>query len=346
MTTKTGELHLDLINGNDYRQLQLPEIRSFIDPILGEGVTVLAAKAKTGKSILSTQLAIALVTGRPAFDSFPTKKTNVLYLNYEESPQTFQSRIKNNSDSSDDLSGLLIPTQCPEPKNLIETLDQELTRNPNIGVVILDTLFRAVGNDITKSRNYQNSYDAINKLRDCTKVYDISILCIHHTTKNIKKDDISSTYGSMGLLAAVDGVMLLSDDKFGLKKLYNRSRNSCDQTLSLRLEDARFSIVDDNSTPGLPDEQNKIKKIIDNSGKMTLSDICQATSKKPNTVSKSLNSLIIKGEILKVARGVYASTGADHQTQDTDTEIELPMEYSPISLEAPNFKESWNVINA
>ncbi len=69
---------------------QPPELISEMLP--GGSIGLLAGQHKVGKTILLTQISMAIATGEP-FLWWKTQPTNVLYLNYEVAEWSFQKRI-------------------------------------------------------------------------------------------------------------------------------------------------------------------------------------------------------------------------------------------------------------
>src|SRR5215203_2724372 len=74
--------------------MELPPIRWAIPDILPEGVTILAGRAKIGKSFLAYGWCIAIATGSYALGRVPVGRGDVLYLALEDNKRRLQKRLK------------------------------------------------------------------------------------------------------------------------------------------------------------------------------------------------------------------------------------------------------------
>src|SRR5215208_1743774 len=79
-----------MFSAADLLEMDLPPIKWTIPEILPEGVTILAGKAKIGKSFLAFGLCVAVATGGEALGKIPVGRGDVLYVALEDN----QRRLK------------------------------------------------------------------------------------------------------------------------------------------------------------------------------------------------------------------------------------------------------------
>ena len=91
------------------RLLEVPfyPLHWIVPNLIPEGLLLLVGKPKQGKSWLALQLALAVASGGPLFQSYTANQSDVLYLALEDTPQRLQARTK-----------LLLATQPAMPTGL------------------------------------------------------------------------------------------------------------------------------------------------------------------------------------------------------------------------------------
>jgi archaellum biogenesis ATPase FlaH len=192
-------------------------------------IHILAGKAGSGKSFLSTQMALALATGKPLFKMQATKKQSVAYLSFEDSKGKILQRLKNMGwDLSfiplqlyTDLSPLLISSggrleETPLSKSIVKSIKEQ---NPN--TIIIDTYSQAFLHEDGDNRGSQAVGNWIKKeLRGKT------VLIIHHVRKaeNYEKiEDITldAIRGASALVGYSRSAFFLGgvDPQYSLKTL-------------------------------------------------------------------------------------------------------------------------------
>jgi RecA-family ATPase len=80
------------ITAQELQQKDIPPTDWLVENLLPQGVSLLCAPSKTGKSWMMMQLAIAIATGQP-FLGFPTKKRKVMYYAFEDDESRLLDRM-------------------------------------------------------------------------------------------------------------------------------------------------------------------------------------------------------------------------------------------------------------
>lgn len=219
------------INGTDLLNEEIPELKFLVNDICPAGLGVIAAPPKYYKSFLALQLCVALSSGSKFLDR-KTTKTKCLYFDLESTRRRPQSRLKammvDHLDEVDFITQNELPKVNKKPITLAtgfdKALDKHLTKNPEIGFVVID-VFKKIRTEQKKTQSlYDHDYADIEKLQAIAGKHNVSILLLHHTTKmKDQSDPFNNMSGSTGLLGAVDYAWIINKD----------NRNDKQATLSI-----------------------------------------------------------------------------------------------------------------
>jgi hypothetical protein len=187
-----------------------PAINYVVDGIVPEGLTMLVAAPKIGKSWMVLGLAVATSNGTPAFGCVPTKAAPVLYLALEDGPRRLQARMHalNVRTVSPQLEFI---TQVPSGgliATIREFMDLHHGENP---VVILDTLGKARPPAVIGETQYDRDYRVLGSLKALADGNPgSSLIIVHHTRKMDGADFLDTVSGTHGIAGAADTIMLLT----------------------------------------------------------------------------------------------------------------------------------------
>lgn len=105
--------------------------REFVPGIVAQGVTLLASKAKIGKTWLTLNIGLALASGGMAFGKIAVEKVGVLILSLEDGPQRLQDRFALLLEETKPPDNLHIFTEWPRlDAGGTAQLDEYLTEHP------------------------------------------------------------------------------------------------------------------------------------------------------------------------------------------------------------------------
>lgn len=181
-----------------------------MDNLLPTGLNILCGSSKIGKSWFALDLAIAASNGSK-FLGFRTSRSDVLYLALEDTRNRIYERTTKLLNGNDIPQNLFFLTECQNLSNgLLRELEIELNANPNIKLIIIDTLQKIRGKAATTENVYGYDYREMTMLKNFATEREISFLLIHHTRKAVDPDVFNMINGSSGLMAACDTTMILS----------------------------------------------------------------------------------------------------------------------------------------
>ncbi len=190
---------------------QLEKRRFLVSGILPEGLVLLAAPPKAGKSFFVLGLCVAVAKGDP-FLGFPTSKGRALYFCFEDDERRLQKRMCEISDES--FAGLTFCTEVIklEDGKFISYLESHMQTHPDTKLIVVDTL-NYIRTDDGNANMYKRDYDDIIPLHDFAQKHNVTIILVHHTRKTRDGDEYSAASGSTGLTGAVDTYFLLKRPK-------------------------------------------------------------------------------------------------------------------------------------
>jgi KaiC/GvpD/RAD55 family RecA-like ATPase len=205
--------------------------------ILPKGETVLlAAQAKTGKTLLSTDIAYAVLSGDRVIGESPGVKGRVLLISSDESANSTRRRLRARGfdllpESSENLR---IMTHLDLSD--LSLLEKELEDfRPQL--VIIDSL-TSITRDSGISEKDAEFAKPIYKLKEMLSRYGAAGILIHHLNKDKEAKGINKVSGSARIVAAVWGVWQMSatdsnNDKNPTRWLKVKPREGESTTLTL-----------------------------------------------------------------------------------------------------------------
>jgi AAA domain len=195
----------------DLQKKELPETRWAIDPILPEGVTILAGKPKLGKSWLALAMLNAISCGGAALGQYPVEQGEVLYISLEDNDKRLKKRSNIVLQNGQASEGFYYATEWARMnEGGYEDLVVWIDEHPHARLICIDTWARfkpkAYGR---QNQQYDEDYEALTPLQKLASERGVSILVVDHMRKMESEDPLDMIAGSTGKTGAVDGFLLL-----------------------------------------------------------------------------------------------------------------------------------------
>lgn len=230
----------------DLLDMEFPPVEWVVPGVIPEGLTVLIANPKIGKSWMVLGIANALAHADEVWGKSTKveKKHPVLYLALEDSKRSLQSRLKMiGAKPSRELAFIPRIDQDKILGTMKEFLELNQAKRP---LVILDTLGRAMPADVNEG-GYREEYRFVAQIKDMIPP-GASIILVHHTNKAEHDDFMLKVSGTQGIAGAADTVVYLKRDRNETNAtVLVTSREAPEQELELLLTDGKWS--DGTSTP-------------------------------------------------------------------------------------------------
>lgn len=318
-----AKTEIKLISAEELLKLELPEPRWAIPGILPQGLAILSAKPKMGKSTLALNVSIAISTGAMALGCIKVEKGAVLYLALEDTPRRLQGRIRKMiGDSAATPKDLQLCTEWPRmDSDGIQRLEEEIQEISNLRLVVIDTLALVRpapkgGSPNVYAQDYKDASD-IKKLAD---QYEVPILVVHHFRKAQSADVFEMISGSSGLTGAADTLLAMNSTTGQANAvLYVKGRD---------VEMGEYAMSFDPSTmswtlTGHAEEiqttrrKQKVFNALRQSHKsLSPAELAEMTELPYKYIQKTLASLVEKGAARRIDQGEYSYIGDNRDKDD------------------------------
>jgi hypothetical protein len=180
-------------------------------------------------------------------------------------------------------------------------------RKPRLIIVdILERIRqRVAGSD--KRSQYSADYEALVSLQELSTEAQLSIVVLHHQRKLGADDLVDTVSGTLGIGGAVDTVLILGKDQSS-KFLYGRGRDLEEFNVSVKQDEQRlrWQVLGRRQEAQASPERAAITEALAKAGRpMTVQEIAAAVGAARQNVKKLLSIMHHKGEVDRVATGVY-----------------------------------------
>lgn len=299
---------------------KFPPIEYVVPGVIPEGMSILVAAPKIGKSWLVLGLGVALSTGAAALGALPVGPARpVLYMALEDGPRRLQDRLLRLAPPT--ISPLLEFRVNVTSGELLTTIGEFMsTHRGRAPVVILDTLGKVMppaGN----ASQYGHDYRVLSSLKGtCDAVPGSSLIIVHHTRKGGGEDFLDAVSGTQGIAGAADTVMVLrrerNDDR---ATLHVTSRDAAEGEYSLLLTESGSWELDGRDLLEAAKAAQTAKQTAGVGDRMA--DVIETVSRFPEGIKPSdvktlmqgvagideyLRRAVDAGRIIKLGRGLYA----------------------------------------
>lgn len=221
-----------------------PPLEWTVEGVLPEGMGLLAAPPKVGKSWMVANIGLACAAGGSALGKITVKRRPVLYLALEDGHRRLQSRFRTLMEGQALPDGLEVVTRASSNEALI-IIDEFLRRHrDDAPLVIVDTLGKIKPSKASHEDSYQADYRIGGALK--ARIDDVPggcLLLVHHTRKAESADFIDAVSGTQGIAGSADFVLVLqrkrhSDDAI----LAVTGRDVPENEYALTTQDGRWSL--------------------------------------------------------------------------------------------------------
>lgn len=228
---------------------EFPPLEYVVKGIIPEGLSILAAAPKIGKSWMVLALAAAVSTGGHAFEVIAIGKPRpVLYLALEDGQRRLQDRLRTLGET-EPSSRLAFVVDLGE-----ETAEQVIGRffdahRDMAPVAILDTLAKARKPGNAAEAAYERDYRDAGALKRLTDlVPGSSLIVVHHTRKQAAEDFLDTLSGTQGIAGAADSILTLTrtrGEHEGILSVTSRDAAEGEYKLQLTTDTMRWMLSGD-----------------------------------------------------------------------------------------------------
>ena len=223
---------LEIITGDDIFFSEDIPINWAIENILPEGMCIIAALPKIGKSWLALQIAIAVENELEVL-GFKAKPGRALYCAYEDNKKRIKRRFKTMGVKAEDKRPNFIFKSEKLTEGLEEQIEDWIKETPDARLVVIDTYVRALPTKARKTfkERYEIDSQQLSELQRLSLEYNITIIIIHHTTKGKHDDAFNEISGSVAVQAIADTLWVITcDRKTGKDSILNITGRDIEST--------------------------------------------------------------------------------------------------------------------
>jgi len=218
---------LDMVSAAELDSMDVGELEYRVDGLVHQGLCMLSADPKSGKSLLALDLCLSVASGTQFLER-ETYQCDTLYLALEDSYRRLQKRMRTMLAGK----GVQPPQNCylvtavdSMEGELFDQLEEALKTHPSTGLLIVDVFNRIRGDSRAPGKTqYEIDSDVMARLKTFTDTHFLCLLLIHHTKKSKEANDPHLNFlGSQGIFGGVDASYVLTKE----------NRNDTHATLSV-----------------------------------------------------------------------------------------------------------------
>ena len=316
--TPTQEIHErgDAVDAADLLTKDLPPLRWAVPGLLPEGLGILAAPPKAGKSVLAYQLAVELTLGHSILGR-NVERRPVLYYALEDGERRSQDRVRAALGDRTLPRGLMLRWDAPRiGAGLEDEISTYLEANP-FGVVILDVLSKVRPSGKAGLNAYDEDYNALAGLHRVTKEHPGSaILVITHDRKAGSEDWVTRITGTRGIAGASDFSIFI-ERKRGQPSgsIYVTGRDAADDAIEVAFLGSHWALADMTAVIGAasPTRQT-IYQYVKAHGPVHQKALAAGTGLSETVVYNRVRDMTKDGQLLSVPGG-YIVSEDEHGSQ-------------------------------
>jgi hypothetical protein len=198
-----------VVTAAELMEMDLPTIWYLVPGIFSQGLTLLHADPKAGKTRLAEALAYAAATGGKFLGQFEVEQCDVLTIFLEDVWQTEKERLFYLTDGQPGPTNWYMATDWPIlDKGGHRFIQRFLDDHPKIKLIVIDTLQHFRG-QVTRKDLYGADVDFIRPLQKMALERELCLIIIHHSSKAKDRDMVTAASGTQGLVGTADVSMRL-----------------------------------------------------------------------------------------------------------------------------------------
>lgn len=315
-----------------------PPLDWTVEGILPEGMGLLAAPPKVGKSWMVNDFALACAAGGSALGAIAVKKRPVLLLALEDGHRRLQSRFRTLMEGQVLPDALEVVTRASSTEALVIVGEFLRRHQHDAPLVIIDTLGKVKPPRGSSEDPYAADYRFGGVLkRHIDDVPGGCLLLVHHTRKAETHDFIDSVSGTQGIAGSADFVLVLNRKRHASEAvLHVTGRDVTESEYALTTQDGRWTLdgmdlLDAAATAtrrresgDLGEVSNQALALVNSRAETRPADLADHLGIDGNLAGNYLRRLHDSGRIAKRGRGIYKPVVEVVEVVETDEAAGLP----------------------
>jgi hypothetical protein len=292
----------DICTADFLHETEFKPLMFTVQNLLPEGVFLLAASPKIGKSWLTLQIAVAVASGSKVLGHQAVQGEALALALDGDSKRRLKDRMAklgSHDMPADVRKRLHFVTDWPRVNDGgAEALDQWLVEHPNCRYVVVDVLECIRPARDVKANPYGEDYAALGALKKIAAARRVTIVVVHHVRKQQADDVLQTVSGTQGLTGAADGIIVLSrprGEEQGVMHIIARDLPQ-DLSYAVRFHEGRWTVLGPAAAVARTDLQNDILAALRAStDPMAVTEIASEVGRVKSTVSAALKVMLRDG---------------------------------------------------
>jgi hypothetical protein len=310
------------------RNTKFDPIRWLVKDLIPEGVTMIAGRPKAKKSFWGLEFAICYARGGGKFlEYFDVPSTGrVLFCGLEDSLRRLKERQLMMGHDTEYLKKITYVTDLKLSPQGLERLREYLTEARDAGnpyrLIVIDPWLTAAPARNAKTDVVRGDYSEIEVIKDLGKEFDLDILIVNHTGKELRGNnhlELSNVLGTTGVTAAVDTIIILGKTKEDDAVMSVKGKDVYENVYEMWFDlppqgPGQWDMLEDHHgwwcsgvlTPKLSGDRKTIIDRVDKDRSITLLKATQLIEKTKQATANLLARMIQEGHLKKTDHGTYA----------------------------------------
>lgn len=292
---------------DDLMRQQFPALSWAVEGLIPEGLTLLVAAPKIGKSFLTMCLALALCYDGKALGSLDVDPGEVLVIPLDDpSPRRMQERLRKIMDAmgpGERKHELHLEIDWPTlAEGGGEQLDEWLEEHPNCRMVVIDTLSRLRDEESRKSADPGKPDErAMAEFKRIADKHRVAIIGTHHDKKGDSDDFVDMVSGNKKLTGGADTIIYLKRARGQGHTVAKITGRDVEETeLALTFEHPLWFVSDRSPGElGMSDIRLKIVDYLRERGEGSIKDIAEGLGLAYTTVQQRVFQMKSAGELVQ-----------------------------------------------
>lgn len=202
------------IAASDLQTAKIDPPEWLIPDVLPQGLAILCASSKVGKSWMAMQMCLAISRGKEFLD-YASNQAGCLYLALEDGIFRLKDRLNKVLDGGKAPSNFYLSIKANGlDGGLLQQIDEEFEEHPDIKLIIIDTLQKVRGSAKKDEIAYATDYRELGALKEYADNKRICIFLIHHLRKMADENDVFNMIsGSNGIMGVCDTIFIIYKKK-------------------------------------------------------------------------------------------------------------------------------------
>ncbi|HZS48111.1 MAG TPA: AAA family ATPase [Blastocatellia bacterium] len=262
-----------------------------VEGIIPEGCVVLAGRQSAGKRWFALQLALAVASGGPAFEHIPVQQNSVLYLALGETRRRLQLRAKHLLGDKPVPEELRFVTNWPAiDEGGAEALEEFLEYRPQHRLVVIENFKKM------KSSKRDGEYEALTKLTEIARKFEICLLIIHNTRRADGDDTVKTSSGPIEIATIADAMLVLKRSRYySYSELHISGRDIEEKKMALKFyaDTLRWELIGEADRVLMSETRKEIIQVLRTAGEsMSPKEIADCLDKNPATIRKVISRML------------------------------------------------------